>query len=211
MRNAKSQILIEYPLNIIEEIGFNFMQCDSVYLYENFDKNYKVLKTQQYKNILNDREFFALDLRYKEHKTFSFISNELGVIPERVRKIIFNALIKLKKYRELFEIGYENVVLQMSNEELKDKLIVEQMKLKRQLKSKEILEEYKKDINFIPIENVSLSSRTYCCLNRANIYYLNDLKDVHISDLKKIRTLGEKTLDEILEKLDEYKINYYKD
>ena len=129
--NLKIENDIEYPLNIINDLGFNFMKCDSVYLYENFDKNYEILKTQKIKNILHDGVYYILDKRYKEHKTFESIAYEVNLTRERVRQIIHRALIVLGRFKDLFFIGYENLELQKSNEELKEEIILKQRKLKK--------------------------------------------------------------------------------
>jgi DNA-directed RNA polymerase subunit alpha len=51
------------------------------------------------------------------------------------------------------------------------------------------------------IDMLDLSVRASNCLKRANIYTLADLVDHSEDDLSKIRNLGRKSIDEIIEKL----------
>lgn len=53
----------------------------------------------------------------------------------------------------------------------------------------------------IPIDDLELSVRAYNCLKRAGINTIADLLDKSIDDLRKVRNLGSKSIDEIEEKL----------
>lgn len=59
----------------------------------------------------------------------------------------------------------------------------------------------------IKIEILDLSVRASNCLKRANIYTIGDLTERTEDDLSKIRNLGKKSVDEIIEKLEMH--NYY--
>ena len=56
----------------------------------------------------------------------------------------------------------------------------------------------------IPIEDLELSVRAFNCLKRANIHTIGDLTGKTEDELGKIRNLGKKSVDEILEKLKAY-------
>ena len=56
----------------------------------------------------------------------------------------------------------------------------------------------------IPIEDLELSVRAFNCLKRANIHTIGDLTGKTEDELGKIRNLGKKSVDEILEKLKSY-------
>ncbi len=56
------------------------------------------------------------------------------------------------------------------------------------------------------LEDINFSVRTYNCLQRAGINNLNDLKNYTIDKLLKVRNLGRKGCEEVLEKLAEYGI-----
>lgn len=54
-----------------------------------------------------------------------------------------------------------------------------------------------------PVEDLELSARSFNCLKRANINYVEDLTKKTYEDMLKVRNLGSKSLDEIQKKLDE--------
>ena len=51
------------------------------------------------------------------------------------------------------------------------------------------------------LDELDLSVRTYVCLNRAGIYTLGDLRKMSRADLAKIRNLGSRSLEEVINKL----------
>ena len=52
------------------------------------------------------------------------------------------------------------------------------------------------------IEELDFSVRTYNCLRRAGITTVSQLKQMTIEDLKKVRNLGSKSIDEILQRVE---------
>lgn len=60
------------------------------------------------------------------------------------------------------------------------------------------------ELSQIKIDVLDLSVRASNCLKRANIYTLGDLVERTEDDLSKIRNLGKKSVDEIIEKLKDY-------
>ena len=54
------------------------------------------------------------------------------------------------------------------------------------------------------IEEMDLSVRSYNCLKRANIHTVEDLTKKTEDDMLKVRNLGRKSLDEVINKLDSY-------
>ncbi len=54
------------------------------------------------------------------------------------------------------------------------------------------------------IEEINLSTRAYWCLNHAGINTLKDLTNKTEDDMYKVRNLGKKSLDEVLDKLHSY-------
>lgn len=53
------------------------------------------------------------------------------------------------------------------------------------------------------VEELELSARSYNCLKRANIHFVQDLTKKSFDDMLKVRNLGAKSLDEIVKKLEE--------
>lgn len=66
---------------------------------------------------------------------------------------------------------------------------------------KQPIEDKRKQILEMSIEDMDLSVRSYNCLKRANIHTVEDLANLTYEDLIKVRNLGKKSLDEIVEKL----------
>ena len=60
----------------------------------------------------------------------------------------------------------------------------------------------------MPIEEMELSVRSYNCLKRANINTVEDLTQKTREDMLKVRNLGLKSIDEVLEKLNEYGLSF---
>ena len=60
------------------------------------------------------------------------------------------------------------------------------------------------ELSQVKIDVLDLSVRASNCLKRANIYTLGDLVERTEDDLSKIRNLGKKSVDEIIEKLKDY-------
>jgi DNA-directed RNA polymerase subunit alpha len=56
----------------------------------------------------------------------------------------------------------------------------------------------------LPIEEMDLSVRSYNCLKRANINTVDDLIKKSKSDMLKVRNLGLKSIDEVVQKLEAY-------
>ncbi len=61
------------------------------------------------------------------------------------------------------------------------------------------------------IDDLELSPRAYNCLKRANIHTVEVLVSKTKNELKKVRNFGEKSLDEIMKKLDELGLELRKD
>ena len=56
----------------------------------------------------------------------------------------------------------------------------------------------------LSIEEMELSVRSYNCLKRANIHTVEDLTKKTEDDMLKVRNLGKKSLDEVIQKLESY-------
>ena len=54
------------------------------------------------------------------------------------------------------------------------------------------------------IEEMDLSVRSYNCLKRANIHTVEDLTKKTEEDMLKVRNLGRKSLEEVIQKLESY-------
>ena len=74
---------------------------------------------------------------------------------------------------------------------------------------KKVKEENKNDE--LSIQNIGLSQRAVNSLDRGGIKLLNDLSNITEKDFHRIRGLGEKTTNEIIDKMNEYGISFKRD
>ena len=63
----------------------------------------------------------------------------------------------------------------------------------------------------LPIEEMDLSVRSYNCLKRAGINTIQDLLKKSRSDMFKVRNLGAKSVEEVIQKLDSYGLSLRRD
>ena len=61
------------------------------------------------------------------------------------------------------------------------------------------------DLSSVPIEELELSVRAFNCLKRADINTLDQLVEKSVDELGRVRNLGKKSIDEIIEKLAAFK------
>ena len=60
------------------------------------------------------------------------------------------------------------------------------------------------------IEDMDFSVRSYNCLKRANIHTVEDLTRKSEDEMLKVRNLGKKSLDEVIQKLESYGLSLEK-
>ena len=72
-------------------------------------------------------------------------------------------------------------------------------------------ESKKEKILEMPIEELELSVRSYNCLKRAGISTVEDLANKSEADMMKVRNLGKKSLDEVINKLHSLELNFASD
>ena len=72
------------------------------------------------------------------------------------------------------------------------------MLLEKKTKEQKLLEK--------PIEEMELSVRSYNCLKRAGIETIGDLAKKTKADMLKVRNMGAKSLEEVLQKMEAYGI-----
>ena len=92
--------------------------------------------------------------------------------------------------------GHLELFIDLSETARNTKVMVEKAESKRE----EILE--------MPIEDLELSVRSYNCLKRANISTVQDLANKTEADMMKVRNLGKKSLDEVINKLHSLELDF---
>ena len=156
------------------------------------------------KEIVDNPEFIAIDSLYSPVKKCSY-----SVEPTRVgQSIDFDKLVL-----EVETNGTTSArdIVSLSGKILQDHISIfvdlcEAVGKMNILVSTE--EESKTKILDMPIEEMELSVRSYNCLKRANINTVEDLTQKTREDMLKVRNLGLKSIDEVLEKLNEYGLSF---
>ena len=92
--------------------------------------------------------------------------------------------------------GHLELFIDLSETARNTKVMVEKAESKRE----RILE--------MPIEDLELSVRSYNCLKRANISTVQDLANKTEADMMKVRNLGKKSLDEVVNKLHSLELDF---
>ena len=92
--------------------------------------------------------------------------------------------------------GHLELFIDLSEAARNTKVMVEKAESKRE----RILE--------MPIEDLELSVRSYNCLKRAGISTVQDLANKTEADMMKVRNLGKKSLDEVINKLHSLDLNF---
>lgn len=155
---------------------------------------------------LTDREQKVLELRFIHDMTYGQCGHRFNVTRERIRQIEAKALRKLRHPRfakhylldtlnKAFEIDAERARLEREN-----------MMLREKLEKHESIPKPKVEPKKIDIAYMELSVRSYNCLKRAGFNFVDDLDGKTVSDLKKVRDLGMKSLREVVEKAREFGI-----
>lgn len=141
---------------------------------------------------LTPKEDKALLLRYKDGKSLREIGAELEVRGEWSRMLIERGKRKLKKPERAEVLKKGLSAIQREKEE------------REAQKAKTIADALEKG-NEITIEELDLPVRAFNCLKRNGMETVADILSYMLDgkDLKKIRNLGNRSLEEILNKLDE--------
>ena len=156
------------------------------------------------KELLDSPEYIAIDSLYSPVKKCSY-----SVEPTRVgHSIDFDKLVL--EVETNGTISARDIV-SLSGKVLQDHISIfvdlcEAMGKMNILVSAE--EDSKTKILDMPIEEMELSVRSYNCLKRANINTIEDLIQKTREDMLKVRNLGLKSIEEVLEKLAEYGLSF---
>lgn len=160
------------------------------------------------KGDLTEREKYVLIQRIFNEKSLAEIGKEVGITRERIRQTEAKAYRKLKS--PLYRATFVDDLKELSNSEIfhsyrrafYDSLFDEEEARKEAYSPfKTALEEQEEHYQgSVFIEELELSIRTYNVLKRSNINTLKDLSKYSIEDLAKLRNMGKKGIDEILEK-----------
>jgi hypothetical protein len=151
---------------------------------------------------LTEREIFVLKRKWFDGLSFAEIGKSLTrpVSRERIRQIEAKAFRKLKHPSKRFWETVNTHDLGTLKENLTELLKTLESENDEREKDSDLDLDEKSTLRKIHLEELGLSGRSYAALRRAGIFYVGDLMDYSIEDLKGIRNLGKKSLAEITEK-----------
>jgi len=153
------------------------------------------------------KEQRILELRFVHGFTYEKVGHRFNVTRERTRQIEAKALRKLrnpvfrKKYlmdtlNKAFEIDRERARLERENGRMRMLLEKHGYTFENNVPKKPPID----------IADMDLSIRSFNCLRRAGINYVDDLEGMTIEKLKKVRNLGWKSISEVVKKAKEFGI-----
>lgn len=162
---------------------------------------------------LSERDKNAIHLRFVEKMAFKSIGESIGVSGSRAKQIVDKAKRKImhEMVRRSFSVNqltkdyellmFKHKVLEVKYEDLYKKYV--------EVCNKEDPQHIKYiDVPDISIAELNLSVRSYNCLTRAGYNNIRDLYGVTISQLLRIRNLGNRSLQEVIEKVKPYGITF---
>ena len=187
---------LPWPENLITEIGLEAVFGTGCYTPLNDDQ----LEGLEYAlDLLKEKEKTAVILRYREHKTFKETGEHFSLSTERTRQIIRKSILKLRHPNRMtyYRDGYLGT--QRKREERKRRI--------RESAEKNGLME---TLNGVDIRECELSVRAFNCLHRAGMETLGQVVERMNRDpweILRIRNLGIKCLEEVVNKLEEYGVD----
>lgn len=176
---------------------------------------------------LSDREAEVLRYRYQKNKTYEELTDVFGIGRERIRQIEAKALRRMRKpvvtrllrmgangwLKDLVESEANRIAEERIPREV-SKRISERLEWARERLMEREAEELEMALNGDPdpkvilaenitVDEMELSVRSYNCLRRAGYNTVADIIAKTYDELKCIRNLGKKSLEEIINKVNE--------
>lgn len=162
---------------------------------------------------LTEREEAVIKYRLKDGLTLRDTGKAMDITQERVRQIEAKALRKLRHptrkklmiavpLSELYELQEKYNLLSREHE-----LLVKAMEIiQGKVTTPQSIEKMANAAVWMQteLEDLDLSVRTYNCLKRANKNTLRDLVEMRPGDLQKVRNLGRKSFEEVVNTLKRY-------
>lgn len=191
----------EYPTNLINALGLDIEDVIGV-----FEEHLNEIK-----GMFTETELTVLDGVYVRCLTYNEIGKEIGKSSERVRQIHDKVLRKLSHRRRFLVLGEYATPKELAKRDYENYLneikpLWTYESTKEYIKNYE--EQHKKEFTLeYPIEDLDLTIRSYHCLKRAEIRTIGDIKRVGIEGLMRVRNLGKKSMNEIIDKCKVYGVD----
>lgn len=192
----------EYPYNLMTAV-----------IKQKFDRDATLIDIQsiyvkRFLDIVEGREMYSLAIKYrdvlldyyKKHTILSEIAKRYSLSTERIRQIRNKAIRLISLRSDLWwipEIEYQRDTAKKQTTQLL-KIVQQQGKTLDTLK---IVHNHLStdDIQSIGIGEVGFSVRTYNCLKRAGINYITELVNYTPDEISKIRNMGMKSFNEVVD------------
>ena len=136
-------------------------------------------------------------------KTVTDISRYSFIDLLKINYINIDMVEEIDKRLEIIGYSIKKDYNLYSYEELKEKIPDKAYDVKRYAHNRGICLKGEEESDIVALDNLNLSARSLNALTRENIECIGDLKNT-LEDIRDIRNLGEKSIFEIYEKLDEY-------
>ena len=185
------------------------------------------VKTALYDSYITSRERTVIFMRYAEQMTLEQVGEHFHVTRDRIRQIEAKALRKLRNPRRSHQMRYGKAVREKTDElqrvsnalAISDKMAELEEQIDKAIEANDIQmmrayrdvlntklaelngEKDSDDIYNVPLEELELSVRPYNCLMRKGIKTLGDLTKMTKYDLMKVRNLGRRSYEEVVDKL----------
>lgn len=166
---------------------------------------------------LPDREREVILCLYEEGLTHYETAKRLDITSERVRQLENKAMCKLRRSNGWVLVGKDRVISAMEIQKqiendiairtkhevimaLDDKVV----SLRKIIKdcTKEAIKKFLRPATDLTIEELDFSDRTYEVLKRAGINTVDDIRKRSVADFEKVRNMGRRSLNEIIEKME---------
>ena len=205
-----NSFLYAWPQNLLFDAGYDVMEIQRIPA-ENVETAFSAL---------TDREREVLRMRYVDGLTYEATGKAYGVTRERIRQVESKALRKLRHPR-VAQVIREGEDAVRAHRMAKATLLEETAKLNEQVvevrrhaallreimnsgtansEAVKVVKKYATNLD-IDIIEMELSVRAYNCLKRAGFNRIADLVGVSRGDLMKVRNLGARSTNEVIEKL----------
>ncbi len=165
--------------------------------------------------LLTESEKIVIYKRFKHHESLFTVGEEMNLTRERVRQIEQKALRKLRhpsrRCKIFIGVNYDDKINELRDKvELKEKELAEKLALLRSKidKINAVLQEVGFKIkvdspeDHASVELLNLSKRSYNCLKRHGTNTIKELTLMTKKELSNVRNLGNKGVEEIIDKLE---------
>lgn len=192
-----------YPINLLDEIAGGKWEDELPY---------DIIGSLEYiLGGISERDGRVIHARFRDEKTFEEIAKSENLSPVRIRQITVKAIKKLahplrRDYLIYGVKGMENRAVQQAVSQQLYTAIKSILDISEKLGN--TFPDSLSSLNFTKIDELNLSVRAYNCLYRAGKRTLEDVCALSLDELAKVRNLGKKAFDEIVEVVHKHNLKF---